>query len=201
MSDKITFEGVRVGYAISGSFCTFEKSFAAAEKLVSLGAELIPIMSFNASQLSTRFGTAQENLARLESIAGRGVITTIEEAEPIGPKKLCDIMIVAPCTANTLAKLALGITDTPLTMAVKSHLRNAGPVVIAVSTNDALAACAKNIGLLHNYKHYFFVPYAQDDFLKKPSSVVADFDLIPETAAKALHGIQLQPLYSSQIKD
>ena len=101
MSDKITFEGVRVGYAVICSFCTFEKSFAAAEKLVSLGAELIPIMSFNASQLSTRFGTAQENLARLESIAGRGVITTIEEAEPIGPKKLCDIMIVAPCTANT----------------------------------------------------------------------------------------------------
>lgn len=190
----MSLEGVRIGYAISGSFCTFEKSFAAAEELVKAGAELLPIMSFNAASISTRFGTAEENVRRFEDIAKRKVITAIEDAEPIGPKKMCDVMVVAPCTANSLAKLALGITDTGLTMAVKSHLRNAGPVVIAVSTNDALAACAKNIGILQNYKHYFFVPYAQDNFLKKPNSIVADFSLIPETVEMALKGIQIQPI-------
>lgn len=190
----MSLEGVRIGYAISGSFCTFEKSFAAAEELVKAGAELLPIMSFNAASISTRFGTAEENVRRFEDIAKRKVITAIEDAEPIGPKKMCDVMVVAPCTANSLAKLALGITDTGLTMAVKSHLRNAGPVVIAVSTNDALAACAKNIGILQNYKHYFFVPYAQDNFLKKPNSIVADFSLIPETVEMALRGIQIQPI-------
>lgn len=190
----MSLEGVRIGYAISGSFCTFEKSFAAAEELVKAGAELLPIMSFNAASISTRFGTAEENIRRFEDIAKRKVITAIEDAEPIGPKKMCDVMVVAPCTANSLAKLALGITDTGLTMAVKSHLRNAGPVVIAVSTNDALAACAKNIGILQNYRHYFFVPYAQDNFLKKPNSIVADFSLIPETVEMALKGIQIQPI-------
>ncbi|WP_294408798.1 dipicolinate synthase subunit B [uncultured Ruminococcus sp.] len=190
----MSLEGVRIGYAISGSFCTFEKSFAAAEELVKAGAELLPIMSFNAASISTRFGTAEENVRRFEDIAKRKVITAIEDAEPIGPKKMCDVMVVAPCTANSLAKLALGITDTGLTMAVKSHLRNAGPVVIAVSTNDALAACAKNIGILQNYRHYFFVPYAQDNFLKKPNSIVADFSLIPETVEMALKGIQIQPI-------
>lgn len=190
----MSLEGVRIGYAISGSFCTFEKSFAAAEELVKAGAELLPIMSFNAASISTRFGTAEENVRRFEDIAKRKVITAIEDAEPIGPKKMCDVMVVAPCTANSLAKLALGITDTGLTMAVKSHLRNAGPVVIAVSTNDALAACAKNIGILQNYRHYFFVPYAQDNFLKKPNSIVADFSLIPETVEMALRGIQIQPI-------
>lgn len=190
----MSLEGVRIGYAVSGSFCTFEKSFAAAEELVKAGAELLPIMSFNAASISTRFGTAEENVRRFEDIAKRKVITAIEDAEPIGPKKMCDVMVVAPCTANSLAKLALGITDTGLTMAVKSHLRNAGPVVIAVSTNDALAACAKNIGILQNYKHYFFVPYAQDNFLKKPNSIVADFSLIPETVEMALKGIQIQPI-------
>lgn len=190
----MSLEGVRIGYAISGSFCTFEKSFAVAEELVKAGAELLPIMSFNAASISTRFGTAEENVRRFEDIAKRKVITAIEDAEPIGPKKMCDVMVVAPCTANSLAKLALGITDTGLTMAVKSHLRNAGPVVIAVSTNDALAACAKNIGILQNYRHYFFVPYAQDNFLKKPNSIVADFSLIPETVEMALKGIQIQPI-------
>lgn len=190
----MSLEGVRIGYAISGSFCTFEKSFAAAEELVKAGAELLPIMSFNAASISTRFGTAEENVRRFEDIAKIKVITAIEDAEPIGPKKMCDVMVVAPCTANSLAKLALGITDTGLTMAVKSHLRNAGPVVIAVSTNDALAACAKNIGILQNYRHYFFVPYAQDNFLKKPNSIVADFSLIPETVEMALKGIQIQPI-------
>ncbi|MBO5449187.1 MAG: dipicolinate synthase subunit B [Ruminococcus sp.] len=190
----MSLEGVKIGYGLSGSFCTFEKSFEAAKRLLQAGAELIPIMSFNAAGLSTRFGTAEENIQKLEDISSRKVIKTIEDAEPIGPNKLCDIMVAAPCTANTLAKLALGITDTPLTMAIKSHLRNGRPVVIAVSTNDALAGCAKNIGILQNYWHYFFVPYAQDNFEKKPNSIVADFTLMEQTVELALKGIQLQPV-------
>lgn len=187
-------KGIKIGFAMSGSFCTFEKAFAVAEQLVEGGAELIPIMSYNASELSTRFGCAQENINKLETICGSRVINSITAAEPIGPKNMCDIMIVAPCTANSLAKLALGITDTPLTMAVKSHLRNLKPVVIAISTNDALAGCAKNIGILQNYRNYYFVPYKQDNYIKKPNSIVADFSLIPQTAEKALEGIQLQPM-------
>lgn len=186
--------GIRIGLCLTGSFCTFEKSFRAMETLKELGANIIPIMSFNASSIDTRFGTAQEMKRRFEEIAERPIITTIEGAEPIGPEGLCDIMAVAPCTANTLAKLALGITDTPVTMAVKSHLRNARPVVIAVSTNDALAGCAKNIGALQNYRNYFFVPYAQDSFMKKPSSLVADFSLLPKAIDLALQGKQLQPM-------
>ena len=190
----MSLEGIRIGYCLCGSFCTFEKSFKAAQKLVSEGAQLIPVMSYNSSGLSTRFGTSEENTAKLESIAGRPVIKTIVDAEPIGPKKMCDIMVVAPCTANTLAKLALGITDTPVTMAVKSHLRNGRAVVIAISTNDALAGCAKNIGMLQNMKNYYFVPYRQDNYEKKPNSIVADFELIPLTVQLALEGKQIQPL-------
>lgn len=187
-------EGVKIGFAMSGSFCTFSKAFAAAKLLTEQGAELIPIMSYNAAGISTRFGTAEENINKFENITGKKVIKTIAEAEPIGPKKMCDIMVVAPCTANSLAKLALGITDSPLTMAVKSHLRNLKPVVIAVSTNDALAGCAKNIGILQNYRNYYFVPYSQDNYEKKPNSIVADFDMIPQTVELALKGIQIQPL-------
>ena len=186
--------GVRIGYALSGSFCTFEKSFSAAERLRGMGAELLPIMSFNAASTDTRFGKAEDNRKRLEAITGRPVIATIEAAEPIGPKKMCDIMVIAPCTANTAAKLAWGITDTPLTMAVKSHLRSGRPVVVALSTNDALAACAKNVGILQNYRHYYFVPYSQDDCVNKPNSIVADLSLLPETIAAALNGVQLQPV-------
>ena len=151
-------------------------------------------MSFNAASISTRFGTAKENIERLENITGRKVICTIEEAEPIGPKKMCDVMVVAPCTSNTAAKLALGLTDTPATMAVKSHLRNARPVVIAISTNDALAGCAKNIGYLQNLRNYYFVPYAQDNYEKKPNSIVADLGLVSEAVQAALDGVQLQPV-------
>ena len=185
---------VRIGFAMSGSFCTFEKVFKTVETLVRDGAEIIPVMSFNASQISSRFGTAEENVKRFEEITGRKVIKTIEDAEPIGPKDMCDIMVVAPATANSIAKLALGITDTPLTMAVKSHLRNLKPVVIAVSTNDALSGCAKNIGLLRNYRNFYFVPYKQDNFVKKPNSMVADFSLIENTVKLALEGIQIQPV-------
>lgn len=186
--------GLKIGFGMCGSFCTFEKAFQAAETLSRTGADIIPIMSFNASNISTRFGTAEQNRTKIKDICGHDIIDSIEAAEPIGPKKLLDILVVAPCTANTLAKLALGITDTPVTMAVKSHLRNSKPVVIAISTNDALAGCAKNIGMLQNYKNYYFVPYSQDNFQSKPNSSVADFSKIPETIEAAIEGRQLQPI-------
>lgn len=182
-----------IGFAMCASFCTFEKAFEAAQRL-SEDYDIIPIMSFNASSIVSRFGSAKEHIERLEDICKRKVITTIEDAEPIGPKKLLSALVVAPCTGNTLAKLAYGITDTPVTMAVKSHIRNVRPVVIAPATNDALAGSAKNIGALLNYRSYYFVPYGQDDSENKPTSLIADFSLIPQTLEKALKGEQLQPL-------
>lgn len=190
----VDFSGIKIGFAVCGSFCTFEKAFKQAEALVKAGAEVTPIMSFNANIISTRFGAAEENNAKLTEICGREIISTIEGAEPIGPKKMFDVLVVAPCTGNTLAKLAVSIIDTPVTMAVKSHIRNARPVVIAVSTNDALSGSAKNIGALMNYRNFFFVPLRQDDCLKKPASVVADFEMLPETILRALEGKQLQPV-------
>lgn len=186
-------KGLRIGVAICGSFCTFKKSFEAAKRLADFGAELIPIMSFNASALSTRFGKAEDNVKIFEEIAGRPVINTIEAAEPIGPKKMTDIMLLPNCTGNTLAKLSLSVTDSPVTMAVKSHLRGGKPVVINVATNDALSGSAKNIGALMNLRHYYFVPIRQDDYIKKPTSVVGDFDRIEETITAALNGMQVQP--------
>ena len=187
-------KGLRVGVAICGSFCTFKKSFEAAKRLADLGAELIPIMSFNASALSTRFGQAEDNVKIFEEIAGRPVINTIEAAEPIGPKRMTDVMLLPNCTGNTLAKLSLSVTDSPVTMAVKSHLRGGRPVVINVATNDALSGSAKNIGALMNLRHYYFVPIRQDDYIKKPTSVVGDFDRIEETIIAALDGVQVQPV-------
>ena len=181
-----TLEGVRIGFAMTGSFCTFSKAFAAAEQLVSLGAELVPILSENAAGISTRFGTAQEMQERIETIAGRKAILTIEDAEPIGPKHLTDIMAVVPCTSNTAAKLAHSITDTSVTMAVKSHLRTGKPVVLAVASNDALAGSLKNLGLLANMRHYYLVPLQRDDPVRKPSSLVADFSQTTETILRAL---------------
>ena len=185
---------LKIGYALTGSFCTFEKSFETAKRLVKLGHELTPIASFNAFELSTRFGTAEENRRRLIDICGREIIHTIEAAEPVGPKKMFDILIVAPCTSNTLAKLSTGVNDTPVTMAVKSHLRNMRPVLIAISTNDALAAAAKNIGTLQNYRNYYFLPYRQDDITAKPMSMVADFDMMEDAVEAAMQGKQLQPV-------
>jgi len=190
----MSLENKNIGFAVCGSFCTFSKAFKSAEELVSLGYNVTPIMSFNARSLSTRFGDAEDNAQKLEQICKNKIISTIEDAEPIGPKKLFDILIVAPCTGNTLAKLAMGITDTPVTMAVKSHIRNSRPVVIAISTNDALANSAKNLGTIQNYKNYYFVPYKQDDSSGKPNSLVAEFSLVPETLALALNGKQIQPI-------
>jgi len=187
-------ENLRIGFAMTGSFCTFEKAFAQAEYLVSCGAELIPVMSENAANISTRFGEAAEQREKLENIARRKIICTIEDAEPIGPKNMTDIMLVEPCTSNTAAKLALSLTDTPVTMAVKSHLRGQKPVVLAIASNDALAGSMKHLGMLANMKHYYFVPFAQDDAQKKPTSLVADFSKTADVIVSALQGIQLQPM-------
>lgn len=188
------FHGVRIGFAMTGSFCTFQTAFRAAEELRAAGAALIPIMSFHAASMDTRFGAAEAQTAQLEKICDRRVIRTIQDAEPIGPQNMTDIMVVAPCTGNTIAKLAHSITDTPVTMAVKSHLRGARPVVLAVSTNDALAGSAKNLGILMNTRHYFFVPFLQDAPDAKPASLMADFSRLSEAVEAAMHGIQLQPL-------
>ena len=188
------FSGLKIGYAVTGSFCTFEKSFNQAEILRKMGAELIPIMSENASSISTRFGNAEENLKKLENICGCKVIKSIADAEPIGPKNLTDIMIVSPCTSNTASKLANSITDSAVTMAVKSHLRGGKPVILAIASNDSLMGSAKNLGILFNMKNYYFVPMRQDDYIKKPSSLVAEFSMIPQTVESALKGIQLRPI-------
>lgn len=187
-------KGKKIGFAVCGSFCTFTKAFAEIEKLAAAGADVTAIMSFNAAALDTRFGKASEHIAYLEAVTGKKVIKTIEDAEPVGPKRMFDALVIAPCTGNTLAKLAAGIIDTPVTMAAKSHLRNSRPLIIAPSTNDGLAGSAKNIGALLNYKEVYAVPFAQDDFAGKPRSLVADFTLIPEAVESALNGIQLQPL-------
>ena len=187
-------KGKRVGFAMCGSFCTFSHCFEALEEL---GCEPVPIMSSNAYETDTRFGNAAEHVSRLERLCGKKVIHTIADAEPIGPKNMTDIMLVANCTGNTLAKLAASITDTPVTMAVKSHLRGSRPVVLNIATNDALAGSAKNIFTLMNYKNYYFVPLAQDDHIKKPFSLMSDFGKIPETLVSALERRQIQPVVSA----
>ena len=183
----------RLGLALCGSYCTYEKLFQAAEKLADT-YDLIPIMSENAAETDTRFGTATEHIKRLMLLSGHKVVTTIAEAEPLGPKTPLDALLIAPCTGNTLAKLSHSIADTPVTMAAKSHLRNGRPVLVAVSTNDGLAGAAENIGRLLARKHYYFVPFRQDDPEKKPTSLVADFSQLPEALRLALAGNQLQPI-------
>lgn len=192
--DKEFFKGMKIGYALTGSFCTFEKTFKQAQLLCEYGAELIPIMSENASSISTRFGTAEENVEKLEKICGRKVISSIADAEPIGPKSMTDILVVAPCTSNTAAKLAVSITDGAVTMAVKSHLRSGKPVVLAIASNDSLLGSAKNLGTLFNRKNYYFVPMLQDDFVNKPASLVAEFSMIPDAIEAAVRGVQLRPI-------
>lgn len=183
-----------VGFAITGSFCTFSKVFPEIEGVVKAGAKVVPIMSEISYNTDTRFGKAKEHIERLEQITGERVIATIRDAEPIGPKKLLDILVVAPCTGNTIAKIANGIADSSVTLAVKSHLRNKRPVVIAASTNDGLANNARNIGVLSNMKNIYLVPIGQDDWVEKENSLVADMrQIIPATEA-ALEGKQLQPV-------
>ena len=188
-------ETLTLGYALCGSFCTFEKSLQALEVLAGRYANIIPIFSEASATLDTRFGRATEHIARAEQICGRPALRSLTDAEPIGPKKLLDLLIVAPCTGNTLGKLANGITDTSVTLAVKAHLRNARPVVLAVSTNDALANAGKNIGSLLNSKNIYFVPMRQDAPEQKPCSIVADFSRLTDTVQSALSARQLQPLF------
>ncbi len=184
---------MNIGFAMCGSFCTYEKVFPVMQALAEKYS-VIPIFSQSAYTVDSRFGTARAHIEKASTLCGRAVLHTIEQAEPIGPKKLLDALIVAPCTGNTLAKLAHSIADGPVTMAVKSHLRNGRPVLVAVSTNDALAGAAENIGMLLGRKHYFFVPFGQDDPMSKPTSMVAHFETIPDALEAALQGRQLQPL-------
>ncbi|MGN0592638.1 MAG: dipicolinate synthase subunit B [Ruminococcus sp.] len=187
------FSGERIGFAVTGSFCTFARAFQQAQVLVDAGAELTPIFSEHAATIDTRFGKAADHVRRMEEICQRPALLTIADVEPLGPKHMLDCILVAPCTSNTLGKLALGLVDTTVTMAVKSMLRNEKPVVLAPATNDALRVSAKNLGLLMNAKNYYFVPMGQDAPAQKPSSMVAHFEQIPETVAAALEGRQIQP--------
>lgn len=182
-----------IGFAMCGSFCTFSQVFPVMEKLAET-YDIIPIFSPAACTINSRFGTAASHIQRATEICGVTPISSIQEAEPIGPKKLLDALVIAPCTGNTLSKLAHSVADTAVTMATKSHLRNSRPVIVAISTNDALAGAAENIGRLLVRKNYYFVPFGQDDALNKPTSLVADFEQIPQTLALALEGKQIQPL-------
>lgn len=187
-------KGKKVGFVLTGSFCTFSKTIDKMKELKKLGAEILPIMSYNSYLLDTKFGKAQNIINQIEKICEKEIIHTIQDAEPIGPKHLTDIMIVAPASGNTMAKLASDIIDTPALMAVKSHLRNNLPVVIAPSTNNGLGAAAINIGMLLNRKNYYFVPFRQDNPITKPCSLVFDPDFIIKTIEYALDGEQIQPI-------
>ena len=187
-------EGKRVGVALTGSFCTYAKIFPQLAALTDAGADVTVIFSNAAASIDSRFGRAEDFLKKAEEITGKKPILTIADAEPIGPKSLFDILVIFPCMGNTAAKLANGITDTPVLMASKAHLRNEKPLVVSLSTNDALGMNMKNIGLLLNAKHIYFVPFGQDNPQKKPNSLVADTGLLIPTLEAALDGKQLQPL-------
>ena len=186
-----------IGFAITGSFCTHEKIKGVVRKLVEEGNRVIPIFSNMSQTINSRFGDARDFIIAIQEITGEHGIFTLQEAEPIGPKAYLDVMIIAPCTGNTMAKLCAGITDSPVLMAANAHMRNEKPVVIAVSTNDALGANLKNIGELMNTKNVYFVPFGQDDYEKKPKSMVAHFERVPDTIEEALRGKQIQPVIQS----
>ena len=184
----------KIGFTLTGSFCTFQKVIPKMKEIKKLGADIIPIMSFNSYNLDTKFGKAKDFIDEIEEITKRKIIHTIQDAEPIGPKKMTDIMIIAPCSGNTMAKLACDIIDTPATMAAKSHLRNNIPLVIAPSTNNGLSGNAENIGKLLNRKNYYFVPFRQDNPITKPRSIVFDVEYIIKTIEYALEGEQISPI-------
>lgn len=190
----MNINGKKIGVAITGSFCTIQDVIIELERLVFLGADLTPILSNSVATINSRFGRAEDIRRRIELITGKECIDTIAEAEPIGPKRMLDLVLVAPCTGNSLGKIANGITDTPVTMATKAHLRNQMPVVLAIATNDGLAGSAKNLGLLLNTKNIYFVPFGQDDPEKKPTSLIARFGLIVPTIELALEGKQIEPV-------
>ena len=184
-----------IGYCLCGSFCTFEESYKELKNLKDTYKEIVPIMSYNAYSTDTRFGKSVEWVEKIESLCGRKIINTIKDAEPLGPKISLDALIIAPCTGNTLAKLANGITDTPVCMAAKAHLRSDRPLVIALASNDAMSANLGNIATLLARKNIYFVPMKQDEPIKKPHSLVADFSLLEEALEAALSGKQIRKLF------
>ena len=186
-----------VGFAITGSFCTYEKVKGVVRRLVEENNRVIPIFSNQAQTINSRFGNARDFIIEIQEITGERGIFTLQEAEPIGPKSLLDVLVIAPCTGNTMAKLCAGITDSPVLMAAKAHLRNEKPVVVSISTNDALGANLKNIGELMNTKYIYLVPFGQDDCRAKPRSMTACLEKLPETVEEALRGRQIQPVLQS----
>jgi dipicolinate synthase subunit B len=187
-------EGKKIGFAVCGSFCTIAKVFEPIKELIDNGAEIFPIMSHNAATIDTRFGKAEDFIKKLEDLTGKKVQTKIEETEPIGPKNLYDMLVVAPCTGNTLGKLANAITDTSVLMAIKASLRNGSPVVISIATNDGLGLNFKNFGKLLNTRNIYFVPFGQDNYIKKENSLISKVDLIYDTVIEAFKGKQKQPV-------
>jgi len=190
----VNIEGKRIGFVMTGSFCTFRKTIDELKKIVKLGAKVIPIMSENSYTMNTKFGKAEDFINEVEDITGTKILHTIQEVEPIGPKDMLDILVVAPATGNTMAKLANDIIDNSATMAVKSHLRRERPVVIAISTNNGLSGAGENIGKLFNRKHYYFVPFKQDNPITKPRSIVFDPSYLIKTIEYALDNEQIQPI-------
>ena len=186
---------MKIGFAVCGSFCTFSSAFEQMALLREAGHDMVPIMSFNASSIDTRFGKAADHLSHIESVCERKIIRTIEDAEPLGPREKLDLLIICPCTGNTLAKLAAGITDTPVTMAAKAHLRCDRPLLIALATNDGLSANLANINAMSKRKGVYFVPMRQDDPEKKPHSLIADFSLLRPTLESAFRGEQYQKIF------
>lgn len=191
------FSGKKIGIGITGSYCTYKDLFQEFKKLAETKADIYTIFSDNAYKTDSRFGKSEDFLKMAEEISGKPPITTIPQAEPIGPKAMLDLLIIAPCTGNTLSKLANGISDTPVLMAAKAHLRNNKPLVIFLSTNDALGMNLKNIGILLNTKNIYFVPFGQDNYISKPNSMIAHHSFIEETIEKALKGLQIQPVIKS----
>lgn len=184
----------KIGFILTGSFCTFNKTIEQMENIKKQEADIVPIMSYNSYEFDTKFGKAKEFISKIQNITGKNIIHTIQDAEPIGPKHLTDIMLIAPCSGNTIAKLANGITDSPALMAAKSHMRNNNPLVIAISTNDGLSGSAENIGKLLNRNNYYFVPFRQDNPITKPRSLVFEPNSIVKTLELALDGEQIQPI-------
>jgi len=195
----MNWQGKTVGYAVTGSHCTLEEIMPQVKRFVDAGASVVPIASGSVQSTDTRFGTAQNWLQQLKDITGNDIITTIVEAEPLGPSKLLDVLVIAPCTGNTTSKLANAMTDSPVLMAAKAQMRNQRPLVLAISTNDGLGLNASNIAKLLITKNIYFVPFGQDNPYQKPNSLVAQMDLIPEACYAALEGKQLQPMILQRV--
>lgn len=193
------FSNCNIGYGITGSFCTFAKTRKEVVRLTEMGANVIPIFSYQAQSCDTRFGSAREFVEGICEITGNEGIKTMQQAEPIGPNNFLDIMVIAPCTGNSAAKLCNGITDTPVLMAAKAHMRNGKPLVIAISTNDALGVNFKTVGGLMNMKNIYFVPFGQDNYKSKPNSMIAKMELLPDTIEAAMRGKQIQPIVVTDV--